>query len=204
LPVEPIVGEKSHVDPGAPTTPDNAFAIEMDDPALLDCFLNHPPLEDIPCFPLEHQTQERQFTDANLNTLRQEKPHQFPAIDMGNNVHLICYQPLPNQAWKRAAPTNIIDDLINWRHVALNHIGMTRLHETIATHFHHPTLKAQVEEHVANCDACQCNKATGPGHGEMPERNAQLLPWNEIAADLIGPWTISIDGQELEQCANLH
>jgi hypothetical protein len=39
LPVKPIVGEKSHVGLGeSPTTPDDAFAIELDDPALLDCF----------------------------------------------------------------------------------------------------------------------------------------------------------------------
>jgi hypothetical protein len=36
LPVKPIVGEKSHVGPGTPTAPNNAFAIEMDDPALLE------------------------------------------------------------------------------------------------------------------------------------------------------------------------
>jgi hypothetical protein len=199
LPVKPIVGEKSHVGPGAPTTPNNAFAIEMNDPALLECFLNHPPLEDIPHFPLDHQeTQQHQFADADLNALRQEKPHQFPVIDMGNDVQLICCQPLPAEAWKIAAPMSMIDDLINWHHVTLNHIGMTRLCETIATHFHHPRLKARVKQRVANCDACQRNKAIGPGHGELPERDAQLLPWNKVAVDLIGPWKISIDGQELE------
>jgi hypothetical protein len=199
LPIKTIVGEKSYVGPGVPNTSDNTFAIEMDDPALLDCFLNHPPLEEIPYFPLEYrEIQQRQFADDDLNALRQEKPYQFPVIDMGNNVQLICYQPIPNEAWKIAVPTNMLDDLINWYHTTLNHIGMTRLYETIATHFHHPRLKARVEQRVTNCDACQRNKAIGPGYGELPERDAQLLPWNEVAVDLIGPWKISIDGQELE------
>jgi hypothetical protein len=75
----------------------------MGDPALLDCFLNHPPPEEIPYFLLEHrETQQRQFADTELNALRQEKPCQFPVIDMGNNVHLICYQRLPIEAWKIA------------------------------------------------------------------------------------------------------
>jgi hypothetical protein len=40
--------------------------------------------------------------------------------------------------------------------------------------------------------------ATGPGHGKMPEHDAQLLlPWNEVAVDLIGPWTIGFDGHKL-------
>jgi hypothetical protein len=156
-------------------------------------------MEDIPHFPLDHQeTQQRQFADADLNALRQEKPCQFPVIDMGNDVQLICHQPLPAEAWKIATLTSMIDDLINWHHVTLNHIGMTRLCETIATHFHHPRSKSRVEQRVANCDACQRNKAMGPGHGKLPERDAQLLPWNEVAVDLIRPWKISVDGQELE------
>ena len=90
------------------------------------------------------------------------------------------------------------DNLISWCHVTLNHIGMTQLRRTIATHFHHPRLKAPAEQRVANCNACQCNEAIGPGCGELPERDAQLLPWNEVASDLIGPWKISADRQELE------
>jgi hypothetical protein len=97
LPVKTIVGEKS-VGHGAPTT-DSAFSIELDNPALLDCFLNHPPMEDVPYFPLDsREMQQRQFTDGNLNALRQEKPCQFPVIDMGDNTHLICYQLLPAEA----------------------------------------------------------------------------------------------------------
>jgi transposase InsO family protein len=92
----------------------------------------------------------------------------------------------------------MVDHLVNWYHITLNHIGITRLYETIATHFHYPRLKAIVEQRVSNCDVCQRNKATGPGYGELPERDAQLLPWNEVAVDLIGPWRISINGQELE------
>jgi hypothetical protein len=42
------------------------------------------------------------------------------------------------------------------------------------------------------------NKTINPEYGELPERDAQLLPWNEVAIDLIGPWKISINGQELE------
>jgi hypothetical protein len=178
LPVKTIVGEKS-VGPGAPTAADSMFSIELDDPALLDCFLNHPPMEDIPSFPLDcRETQQRQFADGDLNALGQEKPCHFLAIDMGDNARLICHQLLP---------ASMIDDLVNLCHVALNHIGMTRLHEMIATHFHHPRLKVRVEQQVANCDACQRNKAIGPGCGELPERDAQLLPWNEVAVDLIGP-----------------
>ena len=31
----------------------------------------------------------------------------------------------------------------------------------------------------------------------MPPRNARLMPWDEVAVDLIGPWKVTIDGTEL-------
>jgi hypothetical protein len=38
---------------------------------------------------------------------------------------------------------------------------------------------------------------TGPGYGQLPPREALLAPWDEVAVDLIGPWKITINGQEL-------
>ena len=31
----------------------------------------------------------------------------------------------------------------------------------------------------------------------MPPRNARLMPWDEVAVDLIGPWKVNADGIEL-------
>jgi hypothetical protein len=47
------------------------------------------------------------------------------------------------------------------------------------------------------CDACQRNKTLGADYGELPPREAPLVPWEELAVDLIGPWTIVIAGQEI-------
>jgi hypothetical protein len=47
------------------------------------------------------------------------------------------------------------------------------------------------------CLSTRCD-AIGPGCGKLPGCDAQLLPWNEVAADLIGSWKISTDGRELE------
>jgi hypothetical protein len=36
------------------------------------------------------------------------------------------------------------------------------------------------------------------GNGELPPREAGILPWNEVAMDLIGPWTLNIQGAEVK------
>ena len=46
---------------------------------------------------------------------------------------------------------------------------------------------------VKSCDKCQRFKLTGKGYGMLPPREASLVPWQEIAVDLIGPWNISVN-----------
>ncbi len=37
----------------------------------------------------------------------------------------------------------------------------------------------------------------GPGYGTLPPREAPLVPWEEVAVNLIGPWKIKVNRQEL-------
>jgi transposase InsO family protein len=48
------------------------------------------------------------------------------------------------------------------------------------------------------CDACQHYKDQGHGQGALPPRDDISMPFEEIAADLIGPWSIDINGQILQ------
>ena len=36
----------------------------------------------------------------------------------------------------------------------------------------------------------------GQGHGETAPRETSLLPWREVAVDLIGPWTLQVQGKD--------
>jgi hypothetical protein len=63
-------------------------------------------------------------------------------------------------------------------------------------HFHHPKLQQVCEDEVGRCDPCQRHKNVGRGHGETASREASLLPWQDVAVDLIGPWTLSIGDQK--------
>ena len=55
-------------------------------------------------------------------------------------------------------------------------------------------------EHIVSiCEACQCKRLPGTGFGELPPtRNALLLPWSEVAVDLIGLLKITVAAQVIE------
>jgi hypothetical protein len=55
-----------------------------------------------------------------------------------------------------------------------------------------------VELTISTCEACQCTKLPGAGYGELSPRNALLLPWSEVAVDLIGAWKITVAAQTIE------
>ena len=65
-------------------------------------------------------------------------------------------------------------------------------------HFFHPRLQDTCEKEVRKCDPCQRLKNVGRGHGETASREAPLLPWQDVAVDLIGPWKVSIGHKELK------
>jgi hypothetical protein len=51
---------------------------------------------------------------------------------------------------------------------------------------------------VERCDPCQQFKNLGRGHGETAaRREATAMPWQDGAVDLIGPWTLPVNGKKL-------
>eukprot|EP00980_Cylindrotheca_fusiformis_P017818 scaffold5636_cov83-Cylindrotheca_fusiformis.AAC.1 len=81
--------------------------------------------------------------------------------------------------WKIAIPSPLLNDIILWFHSVLGHAGETRVYDTIRTRYHHPRLKSQVEVLIKSCDTCRLYKLSGPGVGELPERDIDATPWQE-------------------------
>jgi hypothetical protein len=50
---------------------------------------------------------------------------------------LICYPSHPQHPWQIVIPSSLLENMIMWYQHVLNHVGMTRLYETIGTHFYH-------------------------------------------------------------------
>jgi hypothetical protein len=177
----------------------SAFAIEVDDEELLQCFLLHPQFNIQNDYPLDYRViRQEQQQDQELLQALQQYPALYPVLDF-HGIQLICHRKVPNEAWRIEIPTVMLDRFIEWYHKKLSHAGMTRLENTIKVHFFHPQLRKRVDEIVGQCDACQRYKVQGRGYGELPPREqANVAPWDEVAVDCIGPWKIEVNGQIVE------
>ena len=174
------------------------FSMAIDEDNLLDCFVHLPAQQNVP-FQMDFITiAALQAQDAALVQHAQTSPHKVALDLMAPNVHIYRYQPQPGGQWKIYLPIGILNDTVRWYHLALGHVGIARLVDTLRMHFYHPRLQDACESEVKKCDPCQRLKNLGRGHGETAQREATLLPWHDVAVDLIGPWTLSIGNQKLK------
>jgi hypothetical protein len=58
--------------------------------------------------------------------------------------------------------------------------------------FYNPKLRQSVEAIIKPCEHCQKYKNVQHRHGDTASREAGLLPWSEIAVDMLGPWTLEV------------
>ena len=179
-------------------TATSAFSM-LEDPELVDCFLNFPEVDQANAFTLDfHRIAAEQQMDVDIQQKRQNDPqHYVDRAFTAGGPQVICYQENPGSLIKIMIPISMLHEIVNFYHMSLVHPGMTRLYQTIAQHFMHPNLKAEAEDIVRRCDTCQRCKLVGRGHGKMPEREALTVPWYEVGVDLFGPWTIR-DQQGIE------
>ena len=111
---------------------------------------------------------------------------------------MYCHRSTPGGPWKIYLPTSLLSNAVRWYHLALGHCGISRLADTLRMYFFHPQLQHACESEVKKCDPCQRLKNVGRGYGETASREASLLPCQDVAVDLIGPWTVSIGNKTLK------
>ena len=180
--------------PEAPSAAFSGYSMAMDNPSLIDCFVNLPPLGDVPV-PLSFEAcAAAQAQDATLQQKLVTDPARYVQNQLAPNANVICYLSQPNAPWKICIPDSKLDEIIQWHHTHLGHPGIKRTSDTIALHYYHPHLSARCEDLISRCDACQRNKPSLCGYGELPPRNAVNTAWQEVAIDLIGPWTFTVNG----------
>ena len=169
----------------------------IDDNDLLDCFVHLPAQQGVP-FQMDFPTIAlNQQADVELQQHAARSPDKILQVQMAPNVSIMCYVPEPNAPWKIYLPQQLLTNAVRWYHLSLGHIGSSRLHDTLRMHFYHPQLKQKCEREVKRCDSCQRHKQVGRGHGALAGREVSLLPWRDVAVDLIGPWTLYVAGQEV-------
>eukprot|EP00957_Ditylum_brightwellii_P202211 15329104-Ditylum_brightwellii.AAC.1 len=142
--------------------------------------------------------QQHQFRDLPLNHLFQQHPDLYPVKFIDGRPHICCRDRPGNPTgfWRIALPTALARPVVAWYHFVLGNCGTNRLYDTIWAWFKVPGLRCLVKEF--HCGECQRNQQLGQGYGELPARVAMLMPWEEVAVDLIGPWRMQVNGQEVE------
>ena len=91
-------------------------------------------------------------------------------------------------------PEAIHDATIRWYHVVLGHAGQDRMIQSLRKHLYFPGLASKIKAYVETCDECQRFKHVGRGYGHLPLRDDYPAPFEEVALDHIGPWTIDVPG----------
>jgi hypothetical protein len=130
----------------------------LDEPQLMDCFLVHPMFDDEDRYPLDYRTiRDYQTQDQTLMDAVATQP-KLIMKQLSENLQLVCFsnsEGVANNDWKIAIPDAMLDKLVNWYHLHLTHVGMTRLKDTMKTHLYHPKLDERIRQLVGKCDPCQ-------------------------------------------------
>ena len=58
-------------------------------------------------------------------------------------------------------------------------------------------MQKDVKRMIKCCDVCQRCKRSHTKYGLLPVKEAELVPWERLCVDLIGPYTVTLDaGQQ--------
>jgi hypothetical protein len=77
-----------------------------------------------------------------------------------------------------------------WYHYYLQHLGHTRLKETMNTGIYWKGMRKTIGSMTKPCKSCQVNKRRQLKYGHLPSKKVISTPWEASCVDLIGPYTL--------------
>ena len=107
----------------------------------------------------------------------------------GKTCSLVCYKD------KIVVPKALQQHVIDWYHTVLCHPGINRTEESIAQHLYWSKMRDEITNYVKVCPTCQKNKRKVKKYGRLPPKEAEVIPWDKMCIDLIGPYKIRRKGQ---------
>ena len=90
----------------------------------------------------------------------------------------------------------MVVNTVKWFHQVMGDPSEKRLREMLSQHYHHPRFCYHIEK--LKCKDCQKHKLESHGYGLLPKQEMQIAPWEEVAINLIGPWKVKVNGQQVE------
>ena len=167
------------------------FSLLIDDNEIRDmfCHLTFPERDDDEAFALDYQSiAEAQQAEPVWHQLLQVPGNLYKEVVFApDSPSVVCYQE-PKGPLRICLPDSMVDLVVRFYHMALSHPGKTRLYDSLRLVFKNEKIKAAVDAY--ECTTCQLVKPSTHKYGELAPKNANIAPWHEIQADLIGPWKI--------------
>ena len=80
--------------------------------------------------------------------------------------------------------------MVEWYHEQLCHPGENCMELTINQHFTWTGIRKTVHDVCSTCDSCQQTKRTKKKYGKLPEKEVEIIPWETLCVDMIGPYKI--------------
>jgi transposase InsO family protein len=145
---------------------------------------------------------EKQKKDPHIQQLQEQAPDALGQLfeDIGKKTgpdSVLTIRDSDNQA-RIIVPEVLRKRLTRWYHETLLHPGINRMYNTLHQHYTWPRMKQDIENWLQGCDACQRAKRGGRGYGHIPLKDVETAPWKDVAVDLAGPWTTTIDEQKVD------
>lgn len=138
-------------------------------------------------FPLNLRVLSRfQLKDSELS--KADTPYSRQTFRGGEQ--LLCHNG------KIVVPQELRRHVVDWYHSYLMHPGETRLEETILQHLYWPNVRKLVQQVVRRCHKCQVNKKNRLKYGKLPPKDAEVVPWEHLCVDTIGPYHIRRRGKQ--------
>lgn len=128
---------------------------------------------------------EQQADESLLRTARKTSDYSIRAFRGGGKTRqLLCYND------RIVIPRSLQKRIVQWYHEVLCHPGETRTELTISQHFYWPGLRKTVHDVCTSCHICQLTKRTKKKYGKLPMKVEDVLPWEVLCVDMIGPYKI--------------
>ena len=84
---------------------------------------------------------------------------------------------------------------VQWYHHYLQHPGTNRLEETLVAIIWWRGTRPHIRKHVKCCVCCKFGKRCKHEYRHLQPKIAQVIPWNQVCVDLIGPYTIKAEAK---------
>ena len=144
---------------------------------------------------------QHQATDQEVQRTVRQAPDSIGELfeDIGKKVGPDRVVTVKQDGEQRIlVPEKSRKKLLNWYHETLLHPGANRMYDTLRQHYYWKNMKKDIDDLVKRCPRCQKAKRGIRGYGHVPIKDVETTPWKDIAVDLAGPWTATVDSKEVK------